>query len=285
MKNDLFSTKQNISCEDLLREKCSKFKENHNEILKNGLEKAHLLEILDFEWKCNPQTFSNEIQKLEKFLGRAIRIERTLIDLEEFDRKVFFNFYNSFQRHFWSVTTEIDVTNLVNYAKSNHISFYGLMSYFVLKTCLNVPAFLFRFEQGKIFKYNSLTTQFTTLIKRTCNSDISRRLNFDNNLEIFLKNFVALKTETEEERIPPHPVELFDNSVFISCQPWFSFSQFEPILNLTPEDSVPRLTWDKYHQVDDKYFMNLSFCVDHRFIDGYHIHLFLEKFNELTNEI
>ncbi|MGN1222585.1 MAG: CatA-like O-acetyltransferase [Christensenellales bacterium] len=208
-------------------------------------------------------------------------MERIEIELEKWSRKIPFNFFNSFDKPFWSITTETDITDLVKFCKDTHTSFYATMSYIIIATCNNIQNFRLRYENGHIYDYSQINGQFTALTQ-SGNADITRRIHFNRDFDTFIKEFISLKTETEEQRIPPHPKEINDNVVFLSCIPWFKFTQFDPAINYQLKDTVPRITWDKYTLVNDKYFINIAFTIHHAFIDGYHISLFLD---EMKNQI
>jgi len=211
-------------------------------------------------------------------------MERTEIDIETWDRKVQFNFFKRFTKPFWSVTTTIDVDSLVNYCKETKTSFYGAMSYVILYSCNTVQNFRLRCEEGKVYDYKQINAQFTAL-QNTGNTDITRRVHFNPNFNVFIREFVELKKETEECRIPPHPREMHDNVVFLSCLPWFRFSNFESIMNYNGNDYVPRITWGKYEKNNGRYEIDLSIEVNHAFVDGYHISQFLKEIENQINEL
>lgn len=208
-------------------------------------------------------------------------MDRREINLESWDRKIFFGFFQKFDKPFWSVTTQIDVTDLVNFCKQSKTSFYAAMSYIILASCNAIQNFRLRYENGKIYDYSQINGQFTALTK-SGNADITRRIHFNKDFDSFVKDFISLKLETEEQRIPPHPRELYDNVVFLSCTPWFRFSHLETAIHYQLKDTIPRITWGKYELLNDRYIIDISLVVHHSFIDGYHVALFL---NEIQNQI
>lgn len=208
-------------------------------------------------------------------------MDRKEINLETWDRKIFFEFFKKFDKPFWSMTTQVDVTELVKFCKQTKYSFYASMSYIVLASCNAVQNFRLRCENDKIYDYSQVNGQFTALTK-SGNADIARRIHFNQDFDTFVNDFISLKLETEEQRIPPHPRELYDDVVFLSCTPWFRFSQLDPVLHYSLKDTIPRITWGKYELVNDRYVIDISLAIHHSFIDGYHVSLFLD---EIQNQI
>lgn len=72
-----------------------------------------------------------------------------------------------------------------------------------------------------------------------------------------------------------NPFIIMTTKIWLSCQPWFQFNGFVPIFNR--ELSIPQFIWDKYENIDGKYYVDLMICVHHGFVDGFHIGQFLSK--------
>ena len=68
------------------------------------------------------------------------------------------------------------------------------------------------------------------------------------------------------------------NEIWLSCEPWFTFTGFIPPFD--KEITIPQFIWDKYENIDGKYYIDLMIMVHHGFADGYHIGKFIELLNE-----
>ena len=208
-------------------------------------------------------------------------MEKLEINIDELDRQAQYKFFYGFDKPYYSITTVINVDKLVRLCKSRKISFYASMSYVIMSSLISIPQFKLRIENGKLYQYDNLKCQFTALTKYG-HADLTRRLEYTSNFHDFIENFVSLKLETEECRIPPHSRNYDDGVVFLSCLPWYRFSHLEPVMNFSNKDSIPRLTWGKYELLHDHYEMDLSITVHHSLIDGHHIAVLLD---EIQNQI
>lgn len=59
---------------------------------------------------------------------------REKVDINTWKRKLAYETFSNYGDPYTGLVTKIDVTNLVNYCKKNKLSFYGGMSYFILKS-------------------------------------------------------------------------------------------------------------------------------------------------------
>ena len=66
---------------------------------------------------------------------------RNKIDINNWKRKLAYKTFSNFSDPYTGIVTKIDITNLVNFWKENKISFYGCMTYFVLKSMNEIDAF------------------------------------------------------------------------------------------------------------------------------------------------
>ena len=107
-------------------------------------------------------------------------------------------------------------------------------------------------------------------------------IDFNENLNVFIKNI-----EAEKERINKttdlYPPKNGINCIHCSALPWFQFSGHkEPFSGVL--DSVPKIAFSKVEKTKSKLIMNVSVSVNHALVDGYHVGLFVEKFQKYLNE-
>ena len=63
-----------------------------------------------------------------------------------------------------------------------------------------------------------------------------------------------------------------DDLVFISCIPWFEYTQVTQEMSMDRDDSVPRLMWGRAVERDGARQLPFTAQVNHRLIDGIHIY-------------
>ena len=107
-------------------------------------------------------------------------------------------------------------------------------------------------------------------------------IKFDEDLNVFINNI-----NKEQDRInnstelyPPEEYRL--DCIHCSAMPWINFTGHkEPVSG--QKDSVPKFAFSKAVEIDNKLMMNVALNVNHALVDGYHVSLFSEKFQEYLN--
>lgn len=197
-------------------------------------------------------------------------------EIKNYCRQDLFDYYHKRSNPFVFVTTKIDITNIYDYCKI-HKYHYATIAY-VLGTAMNeIEEFKYRYENGKIYKYDKLNIGFTQMFK-------------DGNIGYFTcsikdnyKDFINEFKKTEEEfLITNKSIKKEGGELWVSCSPWYHFSSLVPPFdkNIT----IPQLIWDKFELTDNKCFVNLMIMSHHGFTDGFHIGKLIEKINKNINE-
>jgi chloramphenicol O-acetyltransferase type A len=79
---------------------------------------------------------------------------------------------------------------------------------------------------------------------------------------------------------PPEEYRL--DCIHCSAMPWFNFAGHkEPVSG--HKDSIPKFAFSKAVEIDNKLMMNVAINVNHALVDGYHIGLFSEKYQDYLN--
>lgn len=198
---------------------------------------------------------------------------RKEIDVNSWQRNWQYNVFFPKSYPYLSVTSPVNVDYLVRLAKETHLSFYGLMSYAVLKTIQEIEEFKYVFDNGKIYKYDVINTSFTVL-----NAEqqlyFSPIVKFDEDLFVFLESFLTAKKMAEEGISADKYLE--NNLAYITCLPWMRVTSMLNPVDENIKDSIPRICWGKYFETAEGYKIDVSIQVNHAFQDGYHLGLFYE---------
>ena len=80
---------------------------------------------------------------------------------------------------------------------------------------------------------------------------------------------------TEESKQP--------NTIHYSTIPWINFKGLKLSLSTNFVDSNPKITFGKIENINDIVKMPIAIFGHHGLLDGYHIGLYLEKFQNLLN--
>jgi len=207
---------------------------------------------------------------------------KTLLDLENWNRKEHFLFFKQMEEPFFGITTTIDCTKGYETAKQLETSFFV---YYLHKTIVAVNAiepFRYRINEDKIYIYNTIDVSST--IMREDKTFGFSLIEYSPDFDVFSAN-----TFREIERIKNMP-GLFtrafprDNLIHFSAVPWINFTSLSHARSYTFSDSCPKISFGKMMVGEDgKRTISMSVHVHHGLMDGYHVGQFVDYFQELMN--
>ncbi|MGA8854242.1 MAG: CatA-like O-acetyltransferase [Christiangramia sp.] len=127
------------------------------------------------------------------------------------------------------------------------------------------------------FKINASTT-----ISRSDNTFGFSHIIYDEDFASFIQN-----AENEMDRIRDGRglmlEEVRQNEVHYSAILWVKFTSLSHSRNYSNEYSCPKFSFGKITLKNGKRTMPVSINVHHALMDGYHVGLFIEKFQKLLN--
>ncbi|WP_261006373.1 CatA-like O-acetyltransferase, partial [Streptococcus pneumoniae] len=88
------------------------------------------------------------------------------------------------------------------------------------------------------------------------------------NLIEFVSAFNINKQKAEEGQKPNIDK---NNIAYLSCVPWIDFLHVSTPMNLSKIDTVPRITWGKVIQENQRYFCTVNLQINHGMGDGLHV--------------
>lgn len=203
------------------------------------------------------------------------------IDIESWNRKEHYNFFKQFTDPYFSVVVDLDVTKAYYYAKKQRISFFVFYLHACMKALNSVENLRYRIRDKKVIVHDVIHASATIL--RKDNTFGFSFINYSDDFIVFNQNFKKEKKRIENSS-NLFPKEDTDDCIFCSTLPWFNFtSHKEPLFGMVKE-SVPKLAFGKYISKDDKLMMPVAIAVNHALVDGYHVGLFVEEYQNILNE-
>ena len=200
------------------------------------------------------------------------------IDTNSWKRKPYFDHYFNQIRCTYSITINIDITNVLSFKDRNKVKLYPLLIYVISKAVNKYEEFRTAInDRGEIGVWETLSPCYTVFHKDSESfSNIWTEWNDD--LNLFLSNF-----EQDSKRFgqidsidakPNTPANVFP----ISSLPWTTFTGFN--LNIFADGTylLPIFTYGKYFKDGNRYLIPLSIQVHHAICDGFHV-------SRLINEI
>lgn len=202
-------------------------------------------------------------------------MEFHLIDLEQWPRKEHFHHYLNQVPCFYSMTVELDVTEL----KLHGGRFYPSMIHALAVVVNRHPEFRMALnEKGELGWFDQLSPSYTVFHPETetfsClwteytpdREEFIRR--YEEDLRLY-GNVTAFDAKPE---CPP--------AFNVSAIPWESFSSFHLELPRGEKYLLPIFTVGRYHQVGDRWVLPLAIQVHHAVCDGFHACRFAEELRQ-----
>lgn len=181
---------------------------------------------------------------------------------------------------YFGLTIPFDVTNAYNFSKANGVSFFGKYLHACMKAINSIENLKYRIENGQVVVYDVVHASAT--IMRPDNTFGFSLIDFNEDLEVFIKNIENEKVRIENSSELYPPKNGLD-CIHCSAMPWVNFSgQKEPVSGEI--ESVPKVAFSKAIKAGTELKMNVAISVNHALVDGYHIGLFSEKFQQFLNE-
>ena len=201
------------------------------------------------------------------------------IDLDTYPRRSHYEFFKSYAYPYVGLTANVDVTELVAFAKAQGGSTFLACLWAASRAANAIPEFRQRIVGEGIAEYDHCDVGHTVPLADgtfcNCNTDCRRSL----------PEFLVYARQQEEEAKKHHgfvqPGADETSLIFASCVPWVAFTQ---VIQPTPipADSNPRIVFGKYIRENGRIKMPLSIQCNHALVDGRHLGLFYEKFEALA---
>lgn len=207
---------------------------------------------------------------------------KTLLDLENWNRKEHFAHFSKMEEPFFGVTVEIDCTKAYQTAKNLKTSFFIFYLHKTLVAVNTIENFKYRIFEDKIY-INDRVDASATIGRKDGTFGFSL-MEYNPAFKIFEKN-----AYTEIERIQ-NTTGLFtrsfddDNVIHFSAIPWLNFTAISHARSYSYPDSCPKISFGKMTTLDNgKKTMPMSVHVHHGLMDGLHVGQFVDFFQELMD--
>ena len=204
------------------------------------------------------------------------------LDLETWNRKEHFEFFNKMEEPFFGITTNIDCTIGYENAKKFGISFFTYYLHKTLMAVNKVENFRYRIIDNEVYVFDAIDASAT--IMRDDKTFGFSYIKFEENLKVFSENTIK-----EIERVR-NTTGLFTrefsliNLIHFSTIPWINFTSLSHARSFSFPDSCPKITFGKIIDENNKKSMAISIHVHHGLVDGYHVGKFVNLFQKLMNE-
>lgn len=214
---------------------------------------------------------------------------KTKIELKTYSKRNQYNYFHTFPDPTYSFNVNIDVSEIVKVSKERKESFFPLFFYCVMRGVNDIKEMRLREENNEVFLYDVIHPTFTVMNDEGIYINTGCEMSFDYN-EFYsrVRSILDITKKTKaEDNLDTNPYCKKPNVVFATCIPLISITSVKhptPAYNYDSL-SIPRILWDKYQKVDDKYFTMLNITVSHTLVDGYPLAECFKKIQNYAFEI
>jgi chloramphenicol O-acetyltransferase type A len=202
------------------------------------------------------------------------------IKFEDKHRQDHFDFFNGMNHPHFNLTSNVEVTKLIPFIKKNKLPMTFCIVYLISKTANEIPEFKQRIRDKAVVEHRLVNPSFTVKTEKADVFSFCTVPYVDNP-----KSFIKKAEEVNElmltnPSIKDEPGR--DDYLFLSAIPWVSFTGIQHAMSYHPGDSVPRITWGKYFEQNEKLYMPLAIQVHHALVDGRHVGQYYTLFETMT---
>ncbi len=202
------------------------------------------------------------------------------LDMQNWPRRKHFQVYNAFDYPHFNLTAEVDVTVLVAAAKQAQISFTVTAVYVLARTANAIEEFRYRIRSEQVVVHEFVHPSFTILNDEQLFSFCT--VEYSPDFKKFHERAAArIATVKHTPVLEDEPGK--DNLLFMTGIPWVTFTSMMHPIHMSPADSVPRIAWGKFHDVDGRTKMPVSVQGHHALMDGLHIGRYFMHLQELLD--
>jgi len=181
---------------------------------------------------------------------------------------------------YFGVTVPIDVTKAYDRAKDIGVSFFSKYLHDCMRAINETDNLRYRIKGKDIVDYDVIHASPTLM--RSDNTFGFSFIRFDEQISIFADNIYNEKERIEiSKSIYPDYNGL--DCIHCSVLPWFKFSGHKEARS-GQLDSVPKLAFSKTYKEKGNLMMNIAINANHALVDGYHVGLFMDRYQTYLNE-
>jgi chloramphenicol O-acetyltransferase type A len=202
----------------------------------------------------------------------------TYLDLDGWPRREVFQFFRHFDKPYFNVCVQLDVTSLVSVCKREGLSSFLAYHYLALKAANEIQEFHFRLRKDGIVIHEVIHGGSTLLLPNDTFSFVY--FDYDSNFRIF-----ALKTDRAIKDVRSGTGEFLprddhDALIHFTTLPWISFTSFSHARNWGREDSVPKIAFGRFTRTGETVSLPMSVEVHHALMDGLHVGRFVNRIEQ-----
>ena len=192
--------------------------------------------------------------------------------------------FSKFQNPLLNLSVVARLPEFRLYCRERQLQPFHFLLYCLYMSVKDIDNFLYREFEGEVIRIDTFYGGYTVI-------NLDNNLNYakfdisEDRAEFISRSLAAgvIARTTREFINTGRELEPRDqkNNIYTTCMPWLDLRAIEhPIYEYRSAD-VPLIAWGRYSELAGG-TMSVPFCIQahHGFVDGYHIHLLLQRLGE-----
>lgn len=207
---------------------------------------------------------------------------KTKIDRNQWERENLYAFFSAFEEPFFGLTVRVDCTKTYHDAKAKGHSFFLSYLHKAMIAANSIVNFRYGISDKEPYLYEEVHCSPT--INRADGTFGFAYIAYHADEQAF---FTVAKEEIARVQSTSDllPATAGQNVIHCSAIPWLDFSALSHARSFSFADSSPKISFGKMSQQDGICSMPVAIHAHHGLMDGYHIGLFVDRFQEALNAV
>ena len=205
----------------------------------------------------------------------------TVVNIDNWNRKEHYLFFSKFEEPYFGVTIHVDCTKAYRNAKTNNTSFFLCYLYRALQAANEIENFRYRIVGDEVHLFDVVNASPT--ISRPNGTFGFAYFDYCQNEQEFYQKALE-EIEKVRQATTLMPARSGESVVLFSAVPWLNFTGISHARRFSFPESSPMISFGKLTEHNGVRTMPVSIHGHHGLMDGYHVGLFADRFQELLNE-
>lgn len=213
------------------------------------------------------------------FIFPGQRVKMKAFNLKDWKRREHFEFFSQFADPYFSVDTQLDVGPLLRYTQAHQLPLFISYFYLSLRAANQIQAFKLRTQQHSVVECDVINGSTTFINHQHCFGFCHLDYQAD-----FAQFCPSAKNRLDQSRQKTENLLAEDpriDVIYYSVLPWIHFNSFKHPNFGQADASIPKFMFGKINREDPRPTLPFSVNVNHALMDGYHVGLLFETFQEM----
>jgi chloramphenicol O-acetyltransferase type A len=199
----------------------------------------------------------------------------TYLDVTTWARREIFEFFIGFDKPYFNVSTQLDVTRLLPLVREREVTNVSLAyHYFALRAANEIEPFRYRLRNGRVVVHDVINGGTTIMLPNE--TFTLAYFEYNDNFDRFMSDATSAVQAalTGDGAFRPNAR---DDMIHFTTLPWVAFTSFSHARNWGREDSVPKIAFGKFVQTEGQTLLPFSVEVHHALMDGLHVGRYIQR--------